>query len=47
MRMRRILRVLLQALFGFLVALGVVGFTSARCLLGYVGAALMRLALLV
>jgi hypothetical protein len=46
-RMGRILGVLLQALFGFFVALGVVGFASASRLLGYVGAALVRLALLV
>jgi hypothetical protein len=45
--MGRILGVLLQALFGFFVALGVVGFASASRLLGYVGAALVRLALLV
>jgi len=42
----RILGVLLQALFGFLVALGVIAFASAGGLLGYVGATLVRFALL-
>jgi hypothetical protein len=45
-RYGRILRILLQALFRLLVALRIVVLASAFRLLGYVGAALVRFALL-